>query len=471
VNQAPITGESLPVEKSPEDFVYAGSINQNGSLEVQVRKKSQDTMLARIIHLVEEAQTQKAPVQQFVEKFARYYTPTVVIIAILFATIPPLLFGGTISDWFYKALVLLVISCPCALVISTPVTIVSGLTNASRKGILIKGGMYLENFDKIKILAFDKTGTLTTGQPSVKSIKVINGYTEEKLLQIAVSLEAHSNHPLGKAILNYGTERQIEQVPVKNFVSFTGKGARGIINGETYYIGNHRLFEEKGMCEEDIHNELDKLENRSHTAILIGNEKNIVGLIAVADKIRESAPLAIKNLKNAGIKKTVMLTGDNGITAESISNEIGIDQFYAELLPEDKVRLIHQFIEDNKNVGMVGDGINDAPALAAASMGISMGASGSDTAIETADITLMKDDLKKLSYLKRLSHKTNFIIKQNIFIALFLKAIFFTLAIPGLTTLWMAVFADMGASLIVIFNGLRTLRFNQSDGTKPTLPK
>ncbi len=462
VNQAPITGESIPVDKSPGEEVFAGTINQQGVLEVRVTKRMQDSMLARIIRLVEEAQARKAPTQQFVEKFSRYYTPAMVSFAILVAAIPPLLFGGIFTEWFYRALVLLVISCPCALVISTPVTIVSGLTNAARNGILIKGGSYLENFDKIRVLAFDKTGTLTTGKPVVQSIQTLNHHSVEKLLQIATSLEANSEHPLAKAITDYATRQGITPIPVEQFSALPGKGARGVINGELCYIGNHRLFEEEKICQNAVHAELEKLENRSHTAVLVGNPKNLLGLIAIADEVREAAFPAIQKLKQLGIRKTVMLTGDNAVTARAIAGQIGIDKFEAELLPDNKVEVIQQLMKNQSLLAMVGDGINDAPALASATMGIAMGVSGSDTAIETADIALMEDDLSRIAYLKKLSRKTVRIIKQNIFIALFLKAIFFALAIPGLVTLWMAVFADMGASLIVIFNGLRALKTNSN---------
>jgi len=397
-----------------------------------------------------------------VEKFSRYYTPAMVSFAILVAAIPPLLFGGIFTEWFYRALVLLVISCPCALVISTPVTIVSGLTNAARNGILIKGGSYLENFDKIRVLAFDKTGTLTTGKPVVQSIQTLNHHSVEKLLQIATSLEANSEHPLAKAITDYATRQGITPIPVEQFSALPGKGARGVINGELCYIGNHRLFEEEKICQNAVHAELEKLENRSHTAVLVGNPKNLLGLIAIADEVREAAFPAIQKLKQLGIRKTVMLTGDNAVTARAIAGQIGIDKFEAELLPDNKVEVIQQLMKNQSLLAMVGDGINDAPALASATMGIAMGVSGSDTAIETADIALMEDDLSRIAYLKKLSRKTVRIIKQNIFIALFLKAIFFALAIPGLVTLWMAVFADMGASLIVIFNGLRALKTNSN---------
>lgn len=458
VNQSPITGESLPVAKTIADEVFAGTINEKGTLEVQVSKKYEDSTLSRIIHLVEEAQSKKAPIQNFVERFARYYTPAVVSLAMLLTIIPPFLLNASFDEWFYRALVLLVISCPCALVISTPVTIVSGLTNAARNGILVKGGAYLENFSRVQALAFDKTGTLTEGKPRVQTIIPINHFTEAEILTIAASIESRSEHPLAQAIVDYAQTSNIPLQPLENFESITGKGVRAAIHGETYLIGNHRLFEESGWCEAEIHQHLEKIERKNHSAIILGKEEQILGIIAIADAIRENADRAIQDLHRAGIQKTIMLTGDNHQTAAAIAHELGIDEFHAELLPEDKVTAVKKLLTQYEQVAMVGDGINDAPALATATMGISMGTSGTDTAIETADIALMKDDLSKLAYLKRLSRKTVRIIKQNIFIALFLKGIFVALAIPGLATLWMAVFADMGASLLVVFNGLRVLK-------------
>ncbi|MCI0494074.1 cadmium-translocating P-type ATPase [candidate division KSB1 bacterium] len=458
VNQSPITGESLPVAKTIADEVFAGTINGQGSLEVQVAKKFEDSTLSRIIHLVEEAQAKKAPTQNYVERFARYYTPAVVSFAVLLAIIPPLLFNASFNEWFYRALVLLVISCPCALVISTPITIVSGLTNAARNGILIKGGAYLENFSRLKALAFDKTGTLTEGRPRVQVVIPINHFSETNILTIAASIESRSEHPLGQAIVEFAQSKNISLQPLENFESITGKGVRASINGTTYLIGNHRLFEENGWCEAEIHQHLEKIERKNHTAIILGKEGQVLGIIAIADAIRENAENAIEDLHRSGIQKTIMLTGDNHQTAEAIAREIGIDEYHAELLPEDKVAAVKKLLTQYEQVAMVGDGINDAPALATATMGISMGTSGTDTALETADIALMNDDLSKLAYLKRLSRKTVRIIKQNIFIALFLKGIFVMLAIPGLATLWMAVFADMGASLLVVFNGLRALK-------------
>jgi len=458
VNQSPITGESMPLEKSVNDEVFAGTINDKGSLEVRVTEKFENSTLSRIIHLVEEAQVKKAPSQSFVEKFARYYTPAVVSFAALLAILPPLVLGASFNEWFYRALVLLVISCPCALVISTPVTIVSGLTNAARNGILIKGGAYLENFGKLKALAFDKTGTLTEGKPKVQTIIPISHTNENEILTIATSIESRSEHPLALAIMEYAHSKNIPLQTLENFESITGKGVRASINGTTYLIGNHRLFEENGWCEDEIHQHLEKIERKNHSAIILGKKERILGIIDIADSIRENTAEAIENLNRAGIRKTIMLTGDNYQTAAAIAGDLKIDEFHAELLPEDKVIAIKNLLAEYEQVAMIGDGINDAPALATATIGISMGTSGTDTALETADIALMKDDLGKLAYLKKLSRKTVRIIKQNIFTALFLKGIFVLLAIPGLATLWMAVFADMGASLLVVFNGLRALK-------------
>jgi Cd2+/Zn2+-exporting ATPase len=462
VNQAPITGESLPVEKTSGDLVYAGSLNENGSLQISVTHQYDDSTLARIIQLVEKAQLQRAPVQQIVEKFAAYYTPAVVIISVLILLIPTLFLGGEFHTWFYRALVLLVISCPCALVISTPVTLISALTNAFRNGILIKGSSYLENFTKLKVLAFDKTGTLTYGNPSVTDLIPMNGHQKADILRIALTLELHSEHALADAIVRYARTNNADSLTAEKFRVYAGKGAMATIGGEKYYVGNHRFFQEKGWCDEKVHIQLRKIEESRQTAVILSKENEITGIFAIADEIRPESASVLQKLKGLGFLKLMMLTGDNRLTAEAIAKELNIDEYFAELLPEDKVSTIHQIKESYRYVGMIGDGINDAPALAAANIGISMGASGSDIAMETADISLMTDNLNDLTYLKRLSKKAVQIIKQNIFISIFLKAIFFALAIPGLATLWMAVFADMGASLIVIFNGLRALNLKKT---------
>lgn len=461
VNQAPITGESLPVEKHEGDSVFAGTLNQEGILEVRVSKPFEDSTLSRIIHLVEEAQGQRAPIQLTVEKFARYYTPVVVIFAALLAIVPPLLLGAQFEVWFYRALVLLVISCPCALVISTPVTLVSALSNAARLGILLKGGAYLEKFSKLEVLAFDKTGTLTFGRPTVQDLVTFNSFTEEEVIKIAVSIESNSEHAVANAIENYAMSKRIQPIKVENFRIYPGLGAEGEISGTRYYIGNHNFFEKNSRCDAQIHEHLKKVENKKETVIILGSGEQILGIFSIADEIRPEAGEVIEKLKKMGIEKTIMLTGDNRVTAAAIASLAGIDECYAALLPEDKVKTIQKLKDKYQHVGMIGDGVNDAPALATATIGISMGVSGSDAAIETSDISLMKDNLFNLISLKKLSHKTVRIIQQNIFISIFLKAVFFILAIPGYATLWMAVFADMGASLIVIFNGLRTLRIKK----------
>ena len=458
VDQSTITGESFPARKKKDDRVYAGTLNKNGYLEVKVDRTFDQSTFSKIIHLVMEAQAKKAPKQAFIDRFAQYYTPIVILLAVIIAIIPPLIINQPFEVWFYRALVILVIACPCALVISTPVTIVSGLTAAIRKGILIKGGRFLENFTKLDAIAFDKTGTLTEGKPVVRKIISEGNFQEEEILNLAASLESKSEHPIAEAIVKYANERHCTLREVDNFKAIEGKGIEGDISGEKYIAGNHKLFEERGWCDEKVHATLDKIEDERHTAILIGNSKGIIGIISISDSLRDSGKDIIETLRKSDIKEIVLLTGDNHRTAEKIARAIGINSYYAELLPKDKVAVIEGLKENYNQVAMVGDGVNDAPSLASADIGIAMGTGGSDAALDTADIVLVKDDLRGLSYLKYLSKLTLRIIKQNIFIALGLKILFLALAIPGLATLWMAVFADMGASLLVIFNGLRTLK-------------
>jgi Cd2+/Zn2+-exporting ATPase len=459
INQAPLTGESVPVEKQEGDEVFAGTINEYGSLLVEVTKKYQDSALSRVVKLVEEAQAKKAPTQAFVEKFSYYYTPAVVILAGLLAVVPPLILNAPFQEWFYRALVLLVISCPCALVISTPVAIVSGLTNAARHGILIKGGVYLEEFGRIRAIALDKTGTITEGRPRVVQTLPMNGMSDAQLLTLAASVEARSEHPLSRAVVEEARHRKLRLLPVDHFEALPGKGLKARVDGDEIIVGNHALFEELELCDSAVHAELEKIENANHTAILVANGTSMLGIVSVADSVRANARSAFQELHKAGIRKLVMLTGDNHRTAAAITDETGIDESHAELLPQEKVEAIEKLKERYGKIAMVGDGINDAPALAAATIGASMGATGTNAALETADIALMKDDLSKLPYLKRLSRYTVRNIKENIFLALGIKAVFLMLAIPGLATLWMAVVADMGASLLVVFNGLRVLRF------------
>lgn len=458
VNQAPITGESVPVDKEPGDIVYAGSINGQGSLDVRVTHKAGDTTLAHIIHLIEEAQAARAPSQAFIDRFARIYTPAVLVLAVLIAVIPPLLPGQVFGEWFYRALVLLVIACPCALVISTPVAIVSGLARGARDGILIKGGAHLENAGHIKALALDKTGTLTEGLPRVQDIELLNETPKDELVRIAASLEARSEHPLAQAIRDYASASGFDPEPVSEFEALTGRGVQGRVQGQDFLLGNHRLFEERGLCTPEVEAVLERYEAAGKTVMILGSSEHVMGLIAVADNLRPEARATIEALRSLGIRQITMLTGDNRRTAQAIARSLGIEDTQAELLPVDKVEAVKRLVERFHKVGMVGDGVNDAPAMAAATTGIAMGAVGSDAALETADVVLMSDDLSKLPLAIQLSRNTLSIIRQNIFLALAIKGIFLILAITGYATLWMAVFADVGASLIVIANGLRLLR-------------
>jgi len=458
VNQAPITGESLPVDKSPGHDVYAGTINGYGALDVRVTHLRQDTTLARIISLVELAQSQRAPSQAFVERFARYYTPAVITVAIVIATVPPLLLGQPAGEWFYRALVLLVISCPCALVISTPVSVVSAIAAAAKKGVLIKGGVHLERTGKIRCVAFDKTGTLTKGAPHVVELIPLNGAASREILEIAAGLEARSEHPVGRAILARAVEYGVAWPSCAEFQAIPGRGAEAVIGGEPALIGNHRLIEERGLCNAEIHSSLDAVAASGRTAVLVARTGRPLGIIALADQTREAARDTVEMLRRQGVEHVVMLTGDNRATAEALARELGVDEVHAELLPHDKVQVVHTLRKKYGTVAMVGDGVNDAPALAAADVGIAMGAAGTDAALETADIALMADELLKIPFALRLGRSTLRNIQMNITLSLGLKAVFLCLAIIGSATLWMAVVADMGASLLVIANGMRLLR-------------
>ncbi|MBI4547396.1 MAG: cadmium-translocating P-type ATPase [Ignavibacteriae bacterium] len=464
VNQAPITGESLPIYKKAGDPIYAGSFNERGVLEVEVTRKHEDTTLARIVRLVEEAQASRAPVQQFTEKFARYYTPAVIVVAVMLSILPPLFFEQPFGMWFYRSLVLLVIACPCALVISTPVTIVSGLSNAARHGVLIKGGRFLEEVGRINAIAFDKTGTLTEGKARVTDVIPLNSFSPNRILQLAAAVEAKSEHHLAAAVLEkaYKENLVLDSITYQHFESLTGRGIRATIDGITYFIGSHSLVEENNMCSPQLESILQKLEHDGKTTIILSTEKEPLGIIAIADKVRKNSGNIVRALREGGIKKAIMLTGDSELTAQSIAVRTNIDEFHAGMLPDEKVYRIQELKDRYGSVAMVGDGVNDAPALAASSVGIAMGASGTDIALETADIVLMSDELAKLPYLMRLSKKTLSIIKQNILIALVTKLIFLALGIFGAATLWMAVLADDGATLAVILNGLRTLRIKSA---------
>lgn len=458
VNQAPITGESMPVAKTTGDEVYAGTINQEGALEFRSTKASADTTLARIIHMVESAQSRRARSEQWVDRFAVYYTPFMMFVAIAIAVVPPLAFAASWAEWVYRGLVILVIACPCALVISTPVSIVSALTASARAGVLVKGGVYLEAAGRLKALALDKTGTLTQGRPEVQRIVPLNGHTEQEILERAAALEANSEHPLARAIVRKARDAGIQPAATEGFQAIRGKGAKATIGGRAFWIGSHRFMHEKGQETDEVHSRALELEGASHTVIAIGNETHVCGLVSIADSLRAGVPQVVDAIRRAGVRTVVMLTGDNEGTARAIAAEAGIDEFRCELLPEDKVEAVGRLVREHKHVAMVGDGINDAPAMAAATFGIAMGAMGTDAALETADVALMSDDLSKLPWLIRHSRRALGIIKQNISFALGLKLLFIVLTLLGLASLWMAIAADTGATLLVIFNALRLLQ-------------
>jgi Cd2+/Zn2+-exporting ATPase len=466
VNQSQITGESIPAVKTIGDEVFAGSLNERGTLELEVTKPFSDTMLARIIRLVEDAQTSRAPLQNTVEKFAQYYSPAVFLLACCVALFPPLLFGQEFSEWFYRALVLLVIACPCALVLSTPVTIMSGLTNALRHGALIKGGKFLEALGGIKAIAFDKTGTLTKGTPVVTDIVSLNSLSKEEILKIAASVEAKSEHHFADAILKKVIEQNGVNLNtlVHSFQSLPGKGVRSTINGTTYVVGNHSLIEEMNICTPQTEFILERFEQEGKSPIILATEKEPLGVIAIADELRADAPSVIKQLHDDGIEKIILLSGDSDAVARPLAQQVGADEVRSQILPEEKLQHINTLQEKYKAVAMVGDGVNDAPALASATVGIAMGKTGTDVSLEAADVVLMSDELSKLPHIISLSRKTLSIIKQNIAIALVTKLVFLVLGMFGVATLWMAIIADDGATLVVILNGLRVLRFNSENG-------
>ena len=465
VNQASITGESIPVEKSLGDEVYAGTLNVEGMLEVQVTKLVDDTTIAKMIHLVEEAQGERAPAQAFVDVFAKYYTPAIIVVAILVAIIPPLFFGGEWISWIYQGLAVLVVGCPCALVISTPVAIVTAIGNAAKKGVLIKGGIHLEEVRKIKVIAFDKTGTLTKGIPAVTDYDVLNGEDSNELFGKIAAIEVFSQHPLSQAFIKKAEQDKIayKSYEIDAFSSVIGKGIQGKISGEQYFIGNAALMIEKVGDEQvnEVSEQLKAYQLQGKTAMLVAKENVIVAIVAVADEVRSSSKEVVAALHAQGIEHTIMLTGDSAETAHGIAHEVGVTRTAANLLPQHKLEKIKELKEQYDHVAMIGDGVNDAPALAAANIGIAMGGVGSDTALETADITLMGDDLRKLPFTIKLSKKTMRIIKQNITFALGLKLLALLLVVPGWLTLWIAIFADLGATLLVTLNSLRLLRVKE----------
>ena len=458
VNQAPITGESAPVEKGPGAGVFAGTINGDGALEVRSTKPAGETTLAHIIRMVGEAQAKRAPSEQWVERFARVYTPAILAMAVVVALAPPLLFGGSWSDWVYRSLVLLVIACPCALMISTPVSIVAALAGAAHNGVLVKGGVYMEVPAGLKTVALDKTGTLTEGKPRVVEVVPVPGTTERELLEKAAALEARSEHPLARAVLDHARQKGVDVSPAEDFQIIKGKGATGKVGSERLWIGSHRYLEEWGEESPDVHDRLEAMAGAGRSVVVLGNEKRVLGFIGVADTVRPTAKATLAALRAAGVSRIVMLTGDNKGTAQAIAKEVGVDDARSELLPADKVKAIESLVAENGSVAMVGDGVNDAPAMGRATLGIAMGAAGTDVAIETADVALMADDLAKLPWLIRFSRKTNRVIRQNIVFSLAVKATFVALTLLGTASLWAAIAADMGASFLVIMNGLRLLK-------------
>jgi Cd2+/Zn2+-exporting ATPase len=458
VNQAPVTGESLPVDKGRGDEVFAGTINGRGALDVVVTRLRRDTTLARIIHLVEQAHAQRAPSQTLVERFARVYTPAVIALAVGLAILPPLLGGGAWDVWIYRALVLLVVSCPCALVISTPVSIVAALTGAARKGVLIKGGVHLERAARVRCVAFDKTGTLTRGRPEVVDVVSLNGMAVGTVLELAASVEQYSEHPVAAAILKHASAQGLHVPAASGVTSLVGRGAEGRVRGVRVLVGNHQLFEKEALCTPAIHERLDEVSARGITPVLVALDGEAVGLIAVADQPREHARETLELLRRQSLEAIVMLTGDSRATAAAVGAALGVDEVRAELMPEDKVGVVRDLQRRYGSVAMVGDGVNDAPALASADVGIAMGAVGSDVALETADVALMADELLKIPYALRLSRSTVRNIKVNLTISLALKAAFVVGAVTGVATLWMAIVADTGASVLVIVNALRLLR-------------
>ncbi len=457
VNQSPITGESISVEKVLDSDIFAGSLNEDGLLEVSITKLVEDTTIANIIHLVEEAQGQKAPAQAFVDKFAKYYTPIIMIIALLVVIVPPLFLGEDWSKWIYQGLSILVVGCPCSLVISTPVTIVSAITNAAKNGVLVKGGIHLEEVGKANVVAFDKTGTLTKGNPDVTDFIILTKDNSINILKIIASLEEMSLHPIANAITKYAREQisNYKSYQVENFLSTSGKGIQGDILNSTYYLGNEKHIRNYVAIETAHLEQYQALEKHGKTTMFLSSSNEVLAIISVADQLRESSAAALKELHKIGVVHSIMLTGDNKNTAEYISSISGVSEYRSDLLPHQKLDVITDLQNTYGSTIMIGDGINDAPALAKANVGIAMGGAGSDTALETSDIAFMGDDISKLPFIIKLSRKSMRIIKQNITFSIALKLLALLLVVPGWLSLWIAIAADMGATLLVTFNGMR----------------
>ena len=458
LNQAPVTGESVPVEKNVGDSVFAATLNGEGALTIRVSKTTADNTLARIIQLVEEAQSSKGKSQRFIERFGRRYSPAVLVIGVCLAVLPPLIFAQEWQEWLTRATVFIVAAAPCALVISIPITLVAAIGTAGRNGILIKGGVHLENLARVRVITLDKTGTLTLGQPQVSKVVAFNGVAEKQLLATAAALESRSQHPLASAIINYALDENIEVAPAENFQSLTGAGAKGQVNNETVFIGKPDLFASMGIDLMPIQVQISELQQAGNTVILLGTEQQVQGLIAVTDPLRPGVADAISQLRKAGIEKIIMLTGDNPLAAKTIAARAGIDEVFAELSPEDKKRKIEELDQQYGRVAMVGDGVNDAPALAAAHVGIAMGAAGTDVALETADVALMADDLSRLPYLIRFSRRNWGVIRQNLILSVLVIGGLVVGAVAGVFSLPVAVVAHEISEFVVIASGLRMLR-------------
>ena len=457
VTEATITGESLPKDKREGDSVFAGTLNENGYLEIEVTKESKNSTLSKIVSLVEQAQKDKAPTQEFIDKFAKYYTPLVVVIAIIIGVGAPLLMDVSFTIWLERALTLLVIACPCALVISTPVAITSAIGGASRKGILIKGGKYLEELKKVQVIAFDKTGTLTIGEPYISDVVTFNGFSEEHVLQDAAGLEQFSSHPLAKSILNFAKEKGIDPHSMQDYQNIAGKGGRAtclVCDDLQHCVGNLKLMDAHGVSTKEVLAKIEKFEQEGKTVVLVSKGDQVMGALAIADRIKDEARETIRQLNSLGVR-TVMLSGDNQNTASYVAKELGILEAYGSLLPDEKVKKIQMLQDTYGSVAMVGDGVNDAPSLALSNVSIAMGTKGSDVAIETADIALMNDNILHVPHTVELSKKAIRAVKQNVTASLFAKAAFIVLAILGISNLGIAIAADTGVAILVILNGLR----------------
>lgn len=463
VNQAPLTGESIPVEKAAGDKVFAGTINDTGVLEIRALALFTNSKVSQIIRMIEDAQKAKAPSERFVDSFSKIYTPVVFLLAVLTFALPPLLWGGEWNNWFYRSLVLLVIACPCTLVISTPVSIVSGLTAMARRGVLVKGGAFLEALGRVKAIAMDKTGTITEGKPRVQKILLVNNFSEEEVLRVAASIESLSSHPLAQAVVEHARELSIPLKTATDFRTIVGKGAEAKVGDHEYFLGNHRFAHELGVCGPELESQLASLEQQAYSVIVVGHRPHhdcvgeVFGIIALGDTIRANAKKAISDLHGSGVDKVIMLSGDNPKTVSAIASQAGIDEAIGDLLPDDKVTRVKSLVKEYKFVAMIGDGVNDAPALAQATVGIAMGGIGTDTAIETSDVTLMQDDLEQVAEAVKMGKRALSIIRFNIGFALTTKFIFLALAIFGSSNLWFAVLADTGASVLVTLNALRLI--------------